>query len=161
MRGLLDNHPGLAFLESTPEFQNRFSETAVQRIYYSCAGTQCQSQLTLKQLVNGNVLETLMQADEEEDINAERRFFSYEHFYVLYCGFWELDTDHDLLISFEDLLRYRGYSLTYRIVERVFGGFGRPLDSTKEGYMSYHDYIWFALSEEDKRSNTAIDYWFR
>jgi len=26
-------------------------------------------------------------------------YFSYEHFYVLYCKFWELDTDHDQAIS--------------------------------------------------------------
>ena len=30
-------------------------------------------------------------------------FFSYEHFYVLYCKFWELDTDHDLVIDAKDL----------------------------------------------------------
>ena len=37
--------------------------------------------------------------DEEEDINKVLRFFSYEHFYVVYCKFWELDTDHDFLID--------------------------------------------------------------
>ena len=26
-------------------------------------------------------------------------YFSYKHFYVLYCRFWELDTDHDGVIS--------------------------------------------------------------
>ena len=34
--------------------------------------------------------------------------------------FWELDNDHDFLISKEDLIRYGNHSLTYRIVERVF-----------------------------------------
>ena len=32
--------------------------------------------------------------DEEADINLVNDYFSYEHFYVLYCKFWELDTDH-------------------------------------------------------------------
>lgn len=32
-------------------------------------------------------------------------FFSYEHFYVLYCKFWELDNDHDFYISKEVPLR--------------------------------------------------------
>jgi serine/threonine-protein phosphatase 2A regulatory subunit B'' len=27
--------------------------------------------------------------------------------------------------------------------------------------MSYTDFIWFILSEEDKNSETALDYWFR
>lgn len=33
-------------------------------------------------------------------------FFSYEHFYVIYCKFWELDTDHDLLIDEKDLSKH-------------------------------------------------------
>lgn len=48
------------------------------------------------------------------------RYFSYEHFYVIYCKFWELDSDHDFLIDKEDLLRYGNHALTYRIVERMF-----------------------------------------
>lgn len=27
--------------------------------------------------------------------------------------------------------------------------------------MSYTDFVWFLLSEEDKRHQTAIEYWFR
>ena len=34
--------------------------------------------------------------------------------------FWELDTDHDFVISKEDLLRYGNHSLTYRIIDRIF-----------------------------------------
>ena len=33
-------------------------------------------------------------------------YFSYEHFYVIYCKFWELDSDHDLLIDAQDLSRH-------------------------------------------------------
>ncbi|KAH7513493.1 hypothetical protein FEM48_Zijuj12G0206200 [Ziziphus jujuba var. spinosa] len=47
-------------------------------------------------------------------------YFSYEHFYVIYCKFWELDTDHDFLIDKENLIRYGNHALTYRIVERIF-----------------------------------------
>jgi EF-hand domain pair len=48
------------------------------------------------------------------------RYFSYEHFYVMYCRFWELDTDHDFFISKENLIKYGNHSLTYRIVDRIF-----------------------------------------
>ena len=44
--------------------------------------------------------------EEEDDINQITDYFSYEHFYVIYCKFWELDTDHDLYISQKDLARY-------------------------------------------------------
>ena len=41
---------------------------------------------------SGIALMTLL--DEEDDINKINDYFSYEHFYVIYCKFWELDTDH-------------------------------------------------------------------
>ncbi|KAK4528083.1 hypothetical protein GAYE_SCF48G6017 [Galdieria yellowstonensis] len=156
----LQIHPGLAFLQSTPEFQHRYAETVIERIFYSCARWH-QFKLFETDLKKGKILETFLEVDREEDINRERRFFSYEHFYVLYCRFWELDTDHDLLIDKEDMLRYGGHALTYRIVDRIFGGYGRPRDCKEDGFMSYTDFIWFCISEEDKNSDVALDYWFR
>ena len=41
--------------------------------------------------------------EEETDVNTITEYFSYEHFYVIYCKFWELDKDHDLLIDKADL----------------------------------------------------------
>lgn len=161
LRALLMCHQGLAFLHATPEFQQRYSETVIERIYFGCT-RQHNGRLTLQDIKRSRLLETLLKVDEEEDINKERKFFSYEHFYVLYCRFWELDSNHDLQIDREDLMRYGSHSLTSRIVERIFGGYARPLDSPENpGFMSYTDFIWFCLSEEDKTSDTAIDYWFR
>ena len=68
----------------------------------------------------GDLLAVLAQLDTEDDINKVHKYFSYEHFYVVYCKFWELDSDHDFLLSREDLLRYGNHSLTFRIVDRVF-----------------------------------------
>lgn len=45
---------------------------------------------------------------------------SYEHFYVVYCKFWELDSDHDFSLDKNDLARYNNCALTYQIVERIF-----------------------------------------
>mgnify|MGYP001468822188 CR=1 FL=1 len=44
-------------------------------------------------------VDTIVRCDASDDINAERRYFSYEHFYVIYCKFWELDADHDFMIT--------------------------------------------------------------
>ena len=52
------------------------------------------------------MLQVLKTLEEENDINKITNYFSYEHFYVIYCKFWELDTDHDLLINSQDLARY-------------------------------------------------------
>lgn len=53
--------------------------------------------------------------EEESDINQLTEFFSYEHFYVIYCKFWELDTDHDLFIDADDLARHSDHGARGRL----------------------------------------------
>ena len=36
-------------------------------------------------LCRGDLLEALVMLDEEEDVNKILKYFSYEHFYVIYC----------------------------------------------------------------------------
>lgn len=55
--------------------------------------------------------QTLCVLEQEDDINQIMDFFSYEHFYVIYCKFWELDKDHDLYISREDLARHNDHGI--------------------------------------------------
>lgn len=50
--------------------------------------------------------------EQEEDVNQLTEFFSYEHFYVIYCKFWELDTDHDLYVDQRDLAQHNDQGAT-------------------------------------------------
>ncbi|KAK6278827.1 hypothetical protein POUND7_019094 [Theobroma cacao] len=157
---LLASHPGLEFLQNTPEFQERYAETVVYRIFYyiNRSGT---GRLTLRELKRGNLIAAMQHVDDEEDINKVLRYFSYEHFYVIYCKFWELDTDHDFLIDNENLIRYGNHALTYRIVDRIFSQIPRKFRSKVEGKMGYEDFVYFILSEEDKSSEPGLEYWFK
>lgn len=65
--------------------------------------------MTTMELRRSNFLQTLALLEEEDDINQITDYFSYEHFYVIYCKFWELDTDHDLYIDPKDLGRYNDH----------------------------------------------------
>jgi hypothetical protein len=70
-------------------------------------------------------------------------YFSYEHFYVIYCKFWELDKDHDLLIDKDELLKYGGSGLSSKVVERVFS-FPRFTSSKlkiPQGKLHYQDFV--------------------
>ena len=118
LRCVLDTHPGLEFLKDSPEFQDRYLETVTYRIFYQ-VNVAWNGRMTLRELRRSNLVEAMTLVDEEEDINKVLKYFSYEHFYVVYCKFWELDTDHDFLIDKEDLLRYGNHALTYRAVDRV------------------------------------------
>ncbi|KAJ6842897.1 serine/threonine protein phosphatase 2A regulatory subunit B''beta-like [Iris pallida] len=160
LRELLASHPGLEFLQSTPEFQERYAETVIYRIFYY-VNRSGNGHLTLRELKRGNLIAAMQHADEEEDINKVLRYFSYEHFYVIYCKFWELDTDHDFLIDKENLIRYGNHALTYRIVDRIFSQVPRKFTSKVEGKMGYEDFVYFMLAEEDKSSEPSLEYWFK
>ena len=65
--------------------------------------------ISLAELRRSNLLSVISILEDEEDINKVTAYFSYEHFYVIYCKFWELDRDHDLMIDKKDLMRYNDY----------------------------------------------------
>uniref|UniRef100_A0A061RTI5 Protein phosphatase 2 (Formerly 2A), regulatory subunit B n=1 Tax=Tetraselmis sp. GSL018 TaxID=582737 RepID=A0A061RTI5_9CHLO len=156
---VLSTHPGLEFLQETPEFQDRYAETVTYRIFYSVNRSGL-GKITLRELKRSDLLEALTMLDEEEDINKILKYFSYEHFYVIYCKFWELDTDHDFMIDRDDLLKYGNHALTYRIVDRIFDQAPRQFTCETEGKMGYEDFVWFILSEEDKTTDVSLEYWF-
>lgn len=61
------------------------------RIFYA-VNRKGDRRLSLRELKRSDLVEAMLQVDAEEDINKILRYFSYEHFYVIYCKFWELDT---------------------------------------------------------------------
>lgn len=61
----------------------------------------------------------MLKLEDEDDINQITDYFSYEHFYVIYCKFWELDKDHDLYISKEDLARHSDHGKLFVYVGKI------------------------------------------
>lgn len=160
MDSIMDNHPGLEFLQETSEFQRKYSETVVYRIFYTL-NRSGSGKMTFREFKQGDFLDALYMLDREEDINKVLKYFSYEHFYVIYCKFWELDTDHDFYIDKNDLAHYAQCALSFQIIDRIFDQVPRRFTSKVPGKMGYEDFVWFILSEEDKTSDTALEYWFR
>ncbi|KAG2175600.1 hypothetical protein INT43_001247 [Umbelopsis isabellina] len=161
------NHPGLEFLSDNALFQERYIETVICRIYYE---SRCASgKLTLAQFKKSKISDTLSRLERRIDLNSTHDCFSYKHFYVLYCKFWLLDQDHDLIVSESDMLQYNSQVLTSRITSRVMecgkiAAFPREphiLLNTKEATLTYMDFIWFLLSEIDKSTRTSVEYWFK
>ncbi|XP_069566753.1 serine/threonine-protein phosphatase 2A regulatory subunit B'' subunit alpha isoform X1 [Brachyistius frenatus] len=168
LQDIVDTHPGLTFLKDAPEFHSRYITTVIQRIFY-VVNRSWTGRVTMLELRRSNFLQTLALLEEEDDINQITDYFSYEHFYVIYCKFWELDTDHDLYINPKDLARYNDHASSNRIIERLFSGavtrsvapVSRGNAVQREGRMSYAEFVWFLISEEDKKNHTSIEYWFR
>jgi serine/threonine-protein phosphatase 2A regulatory subunit B'' len=68
---LLESHPGLEFLQATPEFQERYADTVVMRIFFSLDSND-DSKISWRDFKNSNLLETFFQVSSENDINVVR-----------------------------------------------------------------------------------------
>jgi serine/threonine-protein phosphatase 2A regulatory subunit B'' len=74
MEELLAFHPGLAFLESTPEFQEKYARTVIARIFY-VLDPSCRKCIDSRQLRNSRLMDAFHSVDVEEDINVVNDFF--------------------------------------------------------------------------------------
>ncbi|KAK0146351.1 Serine/threonine-protein phosphatase 2A regulatory subunit B'' subunit beta [Merluccius polli] len=189
LQDVVDSHAGLAFLKEASDFHTRYITTVrdnyfelmqcsflqkrkkytvyrklhevTQRIFYT-VNRSWTGRITCSELRKSNFLQNVALLDQEEDVNQLTEFFSYEHFYVIYCKFWELDTDHDLYINQRDLARHNDQTISLKMIERIFSGtVTRDMRVHREGRMSYADFVWFLISEEDKKTDTSMEYWFR
>ncbi|CAL8267360.1 unnamed protein product [Lota lota] len=161
LQDVVDSHSGLAFLKEASDFHTRYITTVTQRIFYN-VNRSWTGRITCSELRKSNFLQNVALLDQEEDVNQLTEFFSYEHFYVIYCKFWELDTDHDLFIDQRDLARHNDQTISNKMIERIFSGtVTRDKRVHREGRMSYADFVWFLISEEDKKTDTSMEYWFR
>ncbi|XP_029434215.1 serine/threonine-protein phosphatase 2A regulatory subunit B'' subunit beta [Rhinatrema bivittatum] len=158
LQDIVNTNPYLAFLKEASEFHSRYITTVIQRIFYT-VNRSWSGKITCTELRKSSFLQNVA-ALEEEDVN-QLDYFSYVHFYVIYCKFWELDTDHDLYIDQNDLARHSD-AISSRIIERIFSGaVTRERKAQKERKIGYDDFVWFLISEEDKKTPTSIEYWFR
>lgn len=81
-------------------------------------------------------------------------------------------TLYDILYKFLKLKFFNSSSLvpalSKRMIARIFSGAvtrggvksGNGVQQSQDK-MSYTEFVWFLLSEEDKNHPTAIEYWFR
>lgn len=165
LQELLRFHPGLDFLENHEEFQRKYALTVITRIFYK-VNISRSGKISLKELMKSNLLQEFMHVDEEPDINRVTEYFSYEHFYVLYCRFFELDSDRDSFLTRENLMKYGDHALSEAIVDRVFQVGSRAFTDGHEGGMDkaggmcFSDFVYFMISEEDKSNEQALKYWF-
>lgn len=144
MQDVIETHPGLGFLKEAAEFHSRyihtvsctffalllllsfsnqhyslnkhsFSNQVIARIFY-CVNKSWSGRITVPELRKSNFLMVVELLEDEDDINQITDYFSYEHFYVIYCKFWELDRDHDLVIDKEDLMRHNEAGKNFSLV---------------------------------------------
>jgi len=161
LTAILLTHPGLDFLRETTEFQDRYADTVISRIFFVYDRKDVgRIYLSSLRRHRPSVTETWKQLADHDDIKMVRDYFSYEHFYVIYCTFWELDSDHDFLLDKDDLLKYDGHALSRRTVDRIFSESPTKFTSAVPGKMGYEDFIRFLLCDQDRQTYRSMEYWF-
>jgi hypothetical protein len=82
MNAVLMKHPGLDFLQETAEFQDRYANTVISRIFF-VYDRRDTGRIELKSLRRHKpcVVDIWRQLADHDDIKVVRDYFSYEHFY--------------------------------------------------------------------------------
>lgn len=155
----------LDVLKNAPAFHSAYIDTVITRIFWRVSRTWV-GRITADELRKSNFLNILASLHLIDNINDEKYFFSYIHFYVIYCKFWELDEDHDTIITKEDLKKYSNEALPSRVIDRIMKIKEYSKTSTSEGGkanggLSYTDFIFLLLADENKHHFKASEYWFR
>ena len=73
---ILEQHPGLAFLKDTPEFQVYYSDCVINRMFFM-ANRKNDNKMSYREFKRSNILKSLYDIESEGDINKNRDFFSY------------------------------------------------------------------------------------
>lgn len=161
LSAILLTHPGLDFLPETSEFQERYADTVISRIFFVYDQKDIgRIYLPALRRYKPSLIDAWKTLAEHDDIKMVRDYFSYEHFYVIYCTFWELDSDNDFLLDKDDLLKYDGHAMSRRAVDRIFSEIPAKFTSAVPGKMGYDDFIRFLLCDQDRQTDRSIEYWF-
>ena len=161
LQTLLKENSSLAFLKEYPTYQQKYINTVIARIFYMNDSND-DGQITFNDFKKSDLVETI-QKIYNKDVNKIRQYFSYEHFYVIYTTFYQNSTyeyKDELYIPKEVFCTY-AYNLGMRTVNRIFDEIPRKFISEEKYMMSYEDFIYYMISEEDKTSPTSIKYWFK
>uniref|UniRef100_F1KTT6 Serine/threonine-protein phosphatase 2A regulatory subunit B'' subunit beta n=1 Tax=Ascaris suum TaxID=6253 RepID=F1KTT6_ASCSU len=161
---IVETHPSLDFLKADPRFHKAYVETVTCRIFWA-VNCSWSGRITAAELRRSNFLEELRKLETADDVNDELDYFSYEHFYVVYCKFQELSSGRDCLTS-DDLAQYSDRALPDLVVSRIFTeavsrGPHNEESVAKRAIITYVDFVYFLLAEVDKSHPSSMKYWFR
>eukprot|EP00041_Stephanoeca_diplocostata_P034029 m.1141517 g.1141517 ORF g.1141517 m.1141517 type:complete len:710 (+) comp24449_c0_seq27:317-2446(+) len=170
---VLQTHEGLAFLVNDDGgFGPRYVDTVISRLYHA-TGRCGRWELSANDLRRCGFVETLWELEHAgTDVNDVLRFWSYEHFYVIYTLYWKMDDSGDGLDR-AALQRLTDDGIAARALDRIMAWSAMstsararcavghaPDDVDNVARMDYPTFVLFLLSEEDKHHRTSVAFWF-
>jgi serine/threonine-protein phosphatase 2A regulatory subunit B'' len=160
VRIVVETHPSLAFLKDEHLFQEKFIEFIACRCFF-IMDYELRGIATIHQMRNMDLAGAFFAASTMPDVNETHQVFNYQHFYVAFCRFWDLDTDNDGFITKDDLLKLNESSVSPVIIDRFFRSPVYPGSGSHRQVIDFSAFSYFLMSLEDKLSPTAIRFWYK
>ncbi|KAL8272424.1 hypothetical protein Esti_003714 [Eimeria stiedai] len=88
------------------------------------------------------------------------RYGPYDHFYVFYYAFQELDEDEDFLLHRSDVCKYQGHSMSSFVEARLFSQVAHRFTCEKPQHVNFEDWIWFVLAYHEVTLPKSLRFWF-
>lgn len=163
---LVQTHPSLQFLEKDHELSSAYVRCIISRIFYSL-DYEMRNRISYQHFEASNLPECLVAVDTAQDISDVSDYFSYEHFYVLYTYFYQMDQKDDGHPPISELIAYDNYRISPNLVRRLLNLFpsynSNNHNDKKEQKKDFNftDFIYFINAVEDKTTETALRLWFK
>lgn len=158
LAALMHTHQSLRFLESEPALQSSFAKCIISRTFYAL-DSECRGRITKRSLANSNFCDCLVAVDAANDVSDVSDFFSYEHFYVIFTKFWQLDEEEKGKITSEQVASYDDGRIPLTLVRRFHKQL--PPGDRQQDIWSFTDFVYFIMAVEDKTTETATRLWYR
>ena len=153
---LIKEHKSLEFLHGNRKCQEAFRECIIARIFFEL-DPEMRGRITLSRFVNSNLCDCFIEVDSAEDISDIFDFFSYEHFYVIYTLFIEIDIEDNGTITIDQLSTYDNNRIPYYLCERIVQQFPNAKEIEK---LTIYEFTYFLIAVEDKTKETSLRLWF-
>jgi len=152
---LIETLPQLDGLEKS--FHSFYVCTAVRKFFFFLDPLRT-GKIRIQDVLSCSFLDDLLELRDQDlpkDLQ-EANWFSAPSALRVYGQYLNLDTDHNGMLSQEELQRYGTGTLTPAFVERVY-----QECLTYEGEMDYKTYLDFVLAMENKKEPQSLQYLFR
>lgn len=160
VRAMVDTHPSLSFLKDEVLFQEKFIEFIITRCFYQM-DSNLRGTVGLKSFRKINLARIFLNAERMADLNDSHHIFNYQHFYVTFCRFYDLDSDNDGFITKDDLMKFNEYGISPIIIERFFDSKFYPRSANRKETIDFTSFTYFLISCEDKMNATSINFWYK
>ncbi|CAN7997660.1 unnamed protein product [Ixodes hexagonus] len=143
MQDVIDTHPGLTFLKEAVEFHSRYVNTVSLLFSVTVRSSVSLKRLSVRLPFSGKAGVVGVRRDSVGHVTRHAGHVTHDV---------RLDASPTRSLT---SVRWAPCLSGYLRVSFVRG----PIQ--REGKMSYSEFVWFIMSEEDKRHPRSIEYWFR